>query len=118
MMWELREVTLPTGKVAFVQIEGHLIVGVSSRSEAEGGIGCSGLLALPGLIDPHVHFRCPGGEHKEDWVTGPKAALRGGVTTVGDMPNPKVATITHERFLEKVALAANSPIDARFWVGA
>ncbi|MCC5831522.1 MAG: dihydroorotase family protein [Chlamydiales bacterium] len=47
----------------------------------------SGLTALPALIDPHVHFRVPGGEHKEDWKTGALAALHGGVTTVCDMPN-------------------------------
>jgi len=45
------------------------------------------LIALPALIDPHVHFRTPGQEHKEDWVTGAQAALAGGVTTVLDMPN-------------------------------
>ena len=28
------------------------------------------MLKLPGLIDPHVHFREPGATHKEDWDTG------------------------------------------------
>lgn len=37
----------------------------------------SDLLALPGLIDPHVHFRVPGMEDKEDWQHASKAALRG-----------------------------------------
>lgn len=53
------------------------------------------LLALPALIDCHVHFRVPGGEHKEDWRTGAQAAIHGGVTTVLDMPNntPSVTTL-------------------------
>lgn len=42
---------------------------------------------LPGLIDPHVHMREPGGTHKEDWSTGTMAALAGGFTMVLAMPN-------------------------------
>lgn len=45
------------------------------------------ILKLPGLIDPHVHFRDPGATHKEDWDTGTAAALAGGFTCVLDMPN-------------------------------
>ncbi|MBY0379395.1 MAG: amidohydrolase family protein, partial [Burkholderiales bacterium] len=61
-------------------------------------------IAMPGLIDPHVHFRVPGFEHKEDWISGSKAAFRGGYTTVFDMPNTKPATNTADRLQEKVAL--------------
>jgi len=42
---------------------------------------------LPGLIDPHVHFREPGAVHKEDWASGTAAALAGGFTLVLAMPN-------------------------------
>lgn len=45
------------------------------------------LTVLPAGIDPHVHFRTPGAEHKENWETGAKAAIAGGITTVFDMPN-------------------------------
>ncbi len=62
------------------------------------------LTRLPALIDPHVHFRTPGAPHKEDWISGAKAAIAGGVTTVFDMPNTKPATITHARLQEKIAL--------------
>ena len=54
------------------------------------------LLALPALIDPHVHFRTPGGEHKEDWLSGAPAAIAGGVTTVFDMPN-NTPVITNQK---------------------
>lgn len=47
----------------------------------------SGLLVTPGLIDVHVHFREPGGEHKETIATGAKAAAAGGFTSVCTMPN-------------------------------
>jgi carbamoyl-phosphate synthase/aspartate carbamoyltransferase/dihydroorotase len=44
-------------------------------------------LRLPGLIDPHVHLREPGGIHKEDFDSGTAAALAGGFTAVLAMPN-------------------------------
>ncbi len=44
-------------------------------------------MILPGLIDPHVHFRDPGQTDKEDFTTGTAAALAGGFTLVFDMPN-------------------------------
>jgi len=47
------------------------------------------MLKLPGLIDPHVHFREPGQTHKEDWDSGTASALAGGVTMVLAMPNTK-----------------------------
>lgn len=62
------------------------------------------LLALPGLIDPHVHFRIPGMPHKEDWITGAKAAFHGGYTTVFDMPNTIPATTTLARLTDKLSI--------------
>jgi len=47
------------------------------------------MIRLPGLIDPHVHVREPGGTHKEDWDTATQSALAGGVTTILAMPNTK-----------------------------
>ncbi len=50
-------------------------------------IDATGLTAMPGLFDMHVHFRDPGQTHKEDILTGCRAALAGGVTGVLCMPN-------------------------------
>jgi dihydroorotase len=50
-------------------------------------VDCEGLLVVPGLIDPHVHLREPGGEHKETIATGVAAAIAGGFTSVCCMPN-------------------------------
>ena len=62
------------------------------------------LLKLPGLIDPHVHFRTPGMEYKEDWKTAAKASIKGGYTTVFDMPNTIPPTVTEIALLEKKSL--------------
>jgi dihydroorotase len=64
----------------------------------------SNLTLLPALIDPHVHFRTPGHEYKEDWRTAAKAALAGGYTTVFDMPNTLPPTVTETLLQEKKAL--------------
>ena len=46
-----------------------------------------GWIAVPGLIDMHVHLREPGQEHKETIATGVRAAVAGGFTAVACMPN-------------------------------
>jgi len=50
-------------------------------------IDATGLVVTPGLIDPHVHLREPGQEHKETIETGARAAAAGGFTAVCSMPN-------------------------------
>jgi dihydroorotase len=47
----------------------------------------AGLVAAPGLIDVHVHFREPGQTHKETIESGSRAAAAGGFTSVVCMPN-------------------------------
>ena len=42
---------------------------------------------LPGIVDMHVHLRVPGGEESETFLTGLRAAVAGGVVTLGMMPN-------------------------------
>lgn len=58
-------------------------------------------IILPGFTDPHVHFRDPGFTQKEDFGTGTKSALFGGVTCVLDMPNTKPAATDVRSFREK-----------------
>lgn len=62
---------------------------------------------ISGIIDPHTHMRDPGLTHKEDFESGSKACIRGGVTTFFDMPNTIPNTITKETLLEKKKLMIN-----------
>ena len=48
-----------------------------------------GLVAAPGLVDTHVHFRDPGLTYKEDICSGAHAAAAGGFTSVVCMANTK-----------------------------
>jgi dihydroorotase len=50
-------------------------------------IAGDGRRLLPGFVDPHVHLRTPGQEHKEDLETGTRAAAAGGFCKVLAMPN-------------------------------
>lgn len=87
-------------------------------------IDASTLTLLPGLIDPHVHFRTPGHEHKEDWRTASKAAICGGYTTVFDMPNNLPACITKSRLIDKKKIIdtqlkeADIPLNYQLFFGA
>lgn len=54
-------------------------------------LDATGLIAAPGLVDVHSHFRDPGFTYKEDIATGAKAAAKGGYTTVVLMANTKPA---------------------------
>ncbi len=79
-------------EVQDIQIEGGLIKQVGKGLSAPAGtetIDASGCYVTPGLIDMHVHLRDPGLEYKEDIVTGTKAAVAGGFTSVCCMPNTK-----------------------------
>ena len=78
-----------------------------------------GKFLLPGMVDPHVHFRDPGAPEKEDFASGSAAALSGGVTTVLDMPNTNPATITVEALEAKRATAnAKSAVHFGLFFGA
>lgn len=97
------QVVTPEGiRVLNVEIKDDRLVRFASPFEVREGlktIDVSGKIVLPGLIDAHVHFRTPGEEYKEDWETGSRAALAGGVTTVLDMPN-NTPPITSKALLE------------------
>lgn len=68
-------------------------------------IDVSNKIVTPGLIDMHVHFREPGQEAKEDFISGSCAAAAGGYTTVAAMPNttPVVDTAAIVRSLQRRA---------------
>lgn len=47
----------------------------------------TGLVAVPGFVDPHVHLRVPGREDLETVATGSLSAAAGGFVTIAAMPN-------------------------------
>lgn len=65
------------------------IVDSLAPAERDGAqkLQARGLVACPGLVDIHVHFREPGQTHKETIASGSRAAAAGGFTTVVCMPN-------------------------------
>jgi allantoinase len=69
-----------------------------------------GNLILPGFIDLHVHFRDPGYPKREDFQTGTAAAAAGGITCIGDMPNPNPPTTTIGAYKEKQRIADSRAI--------
>jgi allantoinase len=92
------------------------LAGAPGARELDG----AGLLALPGGVDPHVHFNEPGTRtHWEGWATGSAAAAAGGVTTVVEMPlNAHPPTVTVEAFDAKQAAAERSSwVDFGLWGG-
>lgn len=94
------------------------------ESDSDEIIDGTGLLIMPALIDPHVHFRTPGLEHKENWLSASKAAIRGGITTVFDMPNTVPASITLDKIRDKKQLidsqleVAGIPLRYNLYLGA
>lgn len=93
--------------IADVAIKDGLIAAIGknlSRSDVAREIDAKGRIVAPGLIDPHVHLREPGQEHKETIRTGALAAVVGGFTTVCCMPNtqpaidsPEIVEFVHAR---------------------
>ena len=80
----LGDILIKDGKIAKLAAAGQIEAGADMQI-----IDGTGLVAGPGLIDVHVHFRDPGLTYKEDIYTGAKAAAAGGYTTVIMMCNTK-----------------------------
>lgn len=84
-----------------IQVKDGVIAAIVDGSEQVAAEGCevvdaAGKLVSAGFIDMHVHLRDPGFTHKEDIVTGSRAAAKGGFTTIACMPNTRPVTDTPE----------------------
>ena len=77
-----RDVLIREGEIAAVAEAGT--VAPAAGVEVLDG---AGRLLAPAFVDPHVHLRTPGQEHKEDLETGTRAAAAGGFCLVVAMPN-------------------------------
>ena len=80
-----------------ILIKDGVIAEIGSGITSDGEIiDADGLCAVPGFVDMHVHLRDPGQTHKEDIITGCKAAAAGGVTSLLAMPNTNPTTDSPE----------------------
>ena len=116
-------VLLPNGEflVGDVEIcEGKILrVAPSIAAVGDREIMAKGLTLLPGVIDPQVHFREPGLEHKEDLFTASCACAKGGVTSFLEMPNTRPLTTTQAALDDKLSRAAEKClVNYGFFIGA
>ena len=77
---------------------------------ADEVIDASGLVVLPGAIDPHAHFEDPGHTEREDFTTGTSAAAAGGITTVIEHPLTYPPVTTAELYRQKRDMAARKVV--------
>jgi dihydroorotase len=92
-------------------------IGAPGSIEAPPGaqvVDAEGKHLFPAFVDPHVHLRSPGQEHKEDLETGTRAAAAGGYCAVVAMPNTE-PVLDQPALLRGMLMAAGR--DARIPVG-
>ena len=114
----LGDVYIRDGKIA--AIANHIdLAEVSADEHPLEIIEATGLTLLAGVIDPQVHFREPGLEHKEDLRSASHACAKGGVTSFLEMPNTRPLTITQAALDDKLSRAASKcVVNYGFFIGA
>jgi len=89
-----------------------------TTTTAERAIDGHRAIALPGLIDAHVHACQPGRTAWEGFRAATRAAAAGGVTTIVDMPLSGTPTVTRPALEEKrVDVAPDALVDYALWGG-
>ena len=117
-------ILLPNGEFMMgdVKTQNGKIIEVAadiSNEEAVTEIDAEGLTLLPGIIDPQVHFREPGLEHKEDLFTASCACAKGGVTSFLEMPNTRPLTKVKSALADKLQRASQKcVVNYGFFIGA
>ena len=78
-------------RIVDIHVRDGVVVAVGTAVSAPLAtvVDAAGLIALPGLVDPHTHLREPGREDSETVLTGSQAAAAGGYTCVNAMANTK-----------------------------
>lgn len=92
-----------TSRKCDIRITNGLISAIGesiSPASSEDVLSAEGLVAAPGLIDTHVHFRDPGFTHKENLHTGSLAAAKGGFTSVICMANTSPVVDNEQTLLD------------------
>ena len=110
---EMVDILISKGEVTAIDIHAKSTI---REIQADIVINGRGLIAAPGLIDVHVHFRDPGFTYKEDIHTGALSAAKGGYTSVVMMGNTKPA-MDNEDVLREVLKRAGEEKIRIFSVG-
>jgi len=114
----LGDVYVKDGKIAKIA-PAIAIADVSADDQPLEVIEAKGLTLMAGVIDPQVHFREPGLEHKEDLRSASHACAKGGVTSFLEMPNTRPLTITQAALDDKLSRAASKcVVNYGFFIGA
>lgn len=107
------------GKIQNLLIKNNIIDYVGTNlPDADIEYDIRGLDVIPGMIDPHVHVRDLKQSEKEDWSSASNAALRGGITTVFDMPNTRPPTVNLQFLNAKREKAKLAKVNYKFNVAA
>ncbi len=104
---EMVDILISKGEVTAIDIHAKSTI---REIQADMVINGRGLIAAPGLVDVHVHFRDPGFTYKEDIHTGALAAAKGGFTSVVMMGNTKPAMDDPETVKDVLDRAENEKI--------
>ena len=109
----IRGATTFSGKCHDLHVAGNVFV--DAHPPGAPVIDADGLIALPGLVDPHCHLREPSGDDTpaETLVSGTAAAARGGFTCVAAMPNTTPACDTAKRARWLLRQAKDPALSAR-----
>ncbi len=106
----LRNVSVPGGRTADITIADGHVSHAGAALLADRILDCTGLFVLPAAVDMHVHMRGGRQSAKEDWGSGSRSALAGGVTVVVDQPNTVPPLITPDAFRARVLEAKSSSL--------
>lgn len=92
------------------------VVQIGGAMTARRTVDARGGVVVPGAVDPHVHLRRPDVDpvagFADDFLTGTRAALAGGVTTVGHMSFPVAGESVREALrLDQEGLRAGAACD-------
>jgi dihydropyrimidinase len=110
-------VTAGGSGLADVGVAGGKIVQLGGSLRGRREIDAAGALVLPGGIDMHVHLSSPEPPEPgvpgwaDDFASGSRAAIAGGVTTVGNMTFPWAGQSLREALDRDLAAAASAAVD-------
>lgn len=99
----LTNVSLPGGRHVDITIAEGVVIHAGAPCSADRNVDCTGMIVIPAAMDLHVHMRGGIQQKKEDWESGSRSAIAGGVTVVVDQPNTVPPLTTPAAVVNRVA---------------